>query len=118
MHGDLTDLLFVSFCVFQLLEIVCLVELENENPALAVRFAVNQPRVGFERFVYLHDCSFYRRVDIARRFYGFDDCNCFFCVCLSILFWQLDVNHVSQFRLGVIGNADTDVVAFAFNLFV
>jgi hypothetical protein len=41
-----------------------------------------------------------------------------FAFCLSIHFWQLDVNHVSQFSLGVIGNPDTHVVAFAFDPFV
>jgi len=35
------DLLPVRFSVFQLLKIVCVVDLENENPALAVGFAVD-----------------------------------------------------------------------------
>ena len=118
MRGMLTDLLLVRFRVFQLLEIVCVVELQNENPALAIGFPVDQTRVGFERFVYFSDGSFYRRLNVARSFHRFDNCDCFFGVRLPIHFWQLDVNHVSQFRLGVVGNADTHVIAFAFNPFV
>ncbi len=37
----LPDLLSVRRCVFQLREIVGIVDLENENPALAIGFAVD-----------------------------------------------------------------------------
>src|SRR5947207_1194950 len=40
-RGWLTDLLLVSFRVFQLFEIVGVIEFENENPALAVGFAID-----------------------------------------------------------------------------
>ena len=65
MRGVLTDLLLVSFRVFQLFEIIGVVEFENENPALAIGFAIDQGRVCFERFVDFHDRSFHRRVDVA-----------------------------------------------------
>src|SRR5258705_9075593 len=65
IDAGLTDLLLVRFRVFQLLEILGVVELENENPALAIGFAVDQTRVGFERFVYFQDGSFYRRLNVA-----------------------------------------------------
>jgi hypothetical protein len=37
----LADLLSVRFCVFQLFEIVSVVDLENENPTLSVGFAID-----------------------------------------------------------------------------
>ena len=41
IDAGLTDLLFVSFRVFQLFEIVGVVDLEDENPPLTVGFAVD-----------------------------------------------------------------------------
>src|SRR4029077_5193267 len=68
----LADLLFVRSCVFQLLEIFGVIDLENEDPALAERFAIDQAWICFERFVYLDHFAFYRRIDVAGGFDGFD----------------------------------------------
>jgi hypothetical protein len=53
-----TDLLFVSGGVFQIFEVVGILDLENEYPPLRVRFAVDQARVGFERLVRLDNVPF------------------------------------------------------------
>ena len=37
----LADLFAICRCVFQLFEIVCIVDFKNENPALTVRFAID-----------------------------------------------------------------------------
>ena len=66
---NLTDLLSVRGRVFQLFEIVRIVDLEDEDPTLAEWLSVDQPWVGFERLVYFDHSPFDRRVDIAR---GFD----------------------------------------------
>ena len=40
-YGWLRDLLLISLRIFQLLEIVGIIDLENENPTLPIRFAVD-----------------------------------------------------------------------------
>ena len=67
-----------------MLEIVGVVELENENPALAIRFPVDQARVRFGRFIYFGDRSFHRRVNVAGGFHGFDNRDRFLGVRLPI----------------------------------
>jgi hypothetical protein len=55
----LADLFAIRGWIFQLLEIVGVLDLENENPALAVGFAVDEARIWFERFVYFDNSSLY-----------------------------------------------------------
>src|SRR6266478_4099899 len=64
-RASLSNLLSIRLSVFQLFEIVGVVDLENENPALPVGFAVDQARVSFERLVYLDNCSFDWGVNVA-----------------------------------------------------
>src|SRR5204862_1105929 len=64
-----TDLRFVSGGVFQIFEVVGILDLENEYPSLPVRFAVDQARIGFEPLVRFDNRAFHRRVNVARRFH-------------------------------------------------
>src|SRR5436190_1248579 len=64
-----SDLFLVRACVFQLFKVIRVIDLEKEYPALPVRFAVDQARVGFERVVRLDNRAFHRCVDVARRFH-------------------------------------------------
>src|SRR4029079_19175656 len=68
-----TDLRFVSGCVFEILEIVRILDLKNEYPSLRVGFAVDQAWIGFERLVCLDNRAFHRRIDVACRFHLFDE---------------------------------------------
>src|SRR5438067_10094678 len=116
--GWLRDLLLISLRIFQLLEIVGIIDLENENPTLPIRFAVDYTRVGFERFVHVDNCALHRRVDDTGGFDRFDNRNRFFCVRLPIHFRQFHINPIGQFRLRVVGDADAYLVPFALNPFV
>src|SRR5205823_11862176 len=55
----------IRFGIFQILQIVDVVDIEKDNPSLALGLRVVVPRVSFHRFVYIDSGSFHRLVPVS-----------------------------------------------------
>src|SRR5690606_30151810 len=97
----------VGIGVEQLVQLRRIARLQAEEPA-AVRLVVDQLRRIGELLVYGDDFAGYRRINVRRSLYRLHHAGLLTGLQLLAGFWQLDINHVTQRLLSVIGNPHTD----------
>ena len=114
----MTKLLAVLLRGFQRGQVCIRCEVQLEDPAVFIRRVVHQGRIAPEGFINGGHCAGGGGVDVAGCFYGLDDANLLSSFDRRAHLWELDVDDVREFVLGVVCDSDGGGTAVAAEPFV
>jgi len=96
----------VGCCIHQFVIVLDVLHLDFENPATAVRVGVDEGWIRFHTGIHFHDGSGEGGIDVTRGLYGFHHGGWISSVHSLANGWKLYEDHIGEFFLSVIGDAN------------